>query len=66
MTKFQITVFSELYGETECCIQDIEYALNGGFSPCADGTDYKLTLHEIEQLKEGIKYDNFIPSSNDE
>ncbi len=61
MTKFQITVFSELHGETECCIQDMDHALNGGFNPCADGTDYKLTLHEIEQLKDG--FDNFIPSS---
>lgn len=63
MTIFQIKVFSELYEETECCIQDMEHALSGGFSPCADGTDYKLTHHEIEQLKEAVDYATFTPSS---
>lgn len=63
MTKFQIPVFSELYGETECCIQDIEHALDGGFSPCGDGCDYKLTHHEIDQLKSRIDLETFIPSS---
>lgn len=63
MTIFQITVFSELYGKTECCIQDMEHALSGGFNPCADGSDYKLTHHEIEQLKDRVYYDDFVPSS---
>lgn len=62
MTKFQITVHSALYGETECCIQDLQHAIDGGFSPCGDGCDYKLTHHEREQLKDGIP-DDFIGSS---
>lgn len=62
MTKFQITVHSALYGETECCIQDLQHAIDGGFSPCGDGCDYKLTHHEREQLKDGVP-DDFTASS---
>lgn len=61
MKSIEIKVFSELYGTTSAVIDNIEQAIKTGLCPCGDGTDYKLTPHELDQLREGI-IDNFTPS----
>lgn len=50
-TYITFKVPSELYVQTDCVINDIARALKTGFAPCGDGCDYKLTTHDLEQLR---------------
>lgn len=61
--SFQFKVYSELYGETEACVLDIERAIKTKCAPCGDGNDYRFTRHEYQQLIDGKYGDEFIPSS---
>lgn len=61
--SFQFKVYSELYGETDACVLDIERAIKTKCCPCGDGNDYRFTLHEYRQLLEGKFGENFTPSS---
>jgi hypothetical protein len=46
---------SELYGQTDCVITDINFTLKTGFAPCGSGEDYKLTQSELMQLGEILR-----------
>ncbi len=63
MANIQFKVFSELYGETDAVICDLNEAIRIGYCPCGDGCDYVFTEHELRQLKSGYKEHEFIPSS---
>ena len=64
-TYISFKVPSEIYGQTDCVINDVERAIKTGFAPCGDGCDYKLHAHQIEQLKEiakGANPESFDPN----
>ncbi len=63
MANIQFKVFSELYGETDAVICDLNEAIRIGYCPCGDGCDYVFTEHELRQLKSGYSEHEFIPSS---
>lgn len=65
MSNIQFKVFSELYGWKDAVITDVNHAISTGWIPCGDGCDYRLTLHEIEQLRTGVDTEDlFVPSSS--
>lgn len=46
---------SEMYGQTDCVITDIDRTIKTGFAPCGSGEDYKLTQGELMQLGEILR-----------
>lgn len=59
----QFEVYSAMYGKTDAVIGNLEHAIKQGYCITGDGEDYRITKHEMDQLKSpDFDEDNFISS----